>query len=115
MDPGQKIHELSKGQGTRIRLITAMAFKPEILILDEPAAGLDLEGRRSLLESVLEIIQDSHRCVMISSHLLTDIERVSDRLLVLDQGKIVRQGLTSTLVGEKRTLEEALISWRTVG
>ena len=115
LDPGQKVHQLSKGQGTRIRLITAMAFRPEILILDEPAAGLDLEGRRSLLESVLEIVQDPNRSVIISSHMLTDIERISDRLLVIDNGKIVHEGPTPTLIGEDRTLEEALISWRAAG
>ncbi len=115
LDPGMKVYQLSRGQGTRIRLITAMAFRPEILILDEPASGLDLEGRRSLLESVLEIVQDTDRSVIISSHGLADVERVSDRLLVLDQGRVVQDGATSELVGEDQTLEEALIAWRAAG
>lgn len=112
LDPGQKVHQLSKGQGTRIRLVTAMAFRPDILILDEPAAGLDLAGRRSLLQSVMEIVQDTHRSVIISSHGLSDIERIADQLLVVDDGNVVHHGPMSTIVGDTQTLEEAMVAWR---
>ncbi len=115
LDPGQKVHKLSKGQGTRIRLITAMAFRPRVLLLDEPASGLDLAGRRSLLESVLEVVRDPARSVVISSHMLQDVERIADRLLVLDEGRVVREGPTDELVGEARTLEEALLAWGVAG
>ncbi len=111
LDPRQKVHRLSKGQGTRIRLITAMAFRPRVLLLDEPAAGLDLAGRRALLESVLDVVRDPERSVVISSHLLLDVERIADRLLVLQKGSVVCQGLTDDLVGEEQTLEEALLAW----
>ncbi len=111
LDPNDKVHKLSKGQGTRLRLITAMAFRPRILLLDEPATGLDVMGRRTLLESVLDIVRDPGRSVMISSHMLADVERVADRLLVLDGGRVVKEGPTDRLIGEKRTLEEALLDW----
>ena len=115
IDPGQHVGRLSRGQGTRLRLITAMAFRPRVLMLDEPAAGLDLAGRRTLLDSVLEVVREPERSVIISSHLLADVERIADRLLVLDHGKVVQEGATDDLVGEDRTLEEALLEWGAAG
>jgi len=115
LDPGKKASELSKGQGTRLRLITAMAFRPRVLLLDEPASGLDLAGRHSLLKSVLDVVYDPSRSVVISSHVLRDVERVSDRLLVLNEGRVVKEGPTERLVGDNRTLEEALVEWGAAG
>jgi len=89
----------------------AMAFRPRLLVLDEPAASLDLGGRRRLLEGVLEIVRDPLRSVLVSSHVLHDVERVADRLLVLSAGRVVQEGETGALVGEDRTLEEALEAW----
>lgn len=111
LDPKKNTTQLSRGEGTRVRLLTAMAFRPKLLVLDEPAAGLDLSGRRELLESVLSVVRDPSRSVIFSSHLLHDVERISDRLLVLDGGNVIRDGQTDSLVGEGRTLEEALESW----
>jgi ABC-2 type transport system ATP-binding protein len=111
IDTRKRAGELSRGQGTRLRLVMAMAFRPRLLVLDEPAAGLDLSGRQQLLESVLDVVRDSQRSVVVSSHLLHDLERVADRLLVLASGRVVREGETAALVGERRTLEEALEAW----
>jgi ABC-2 type transport system ATP-binding protein len=111
LDPKKNTTQLSRGEGTRVRLLAAMAFRPRLLVLDEPAAGLDLSGRRQLLESVLSVVRDPSRSVIFSSHLLHDVERISDRLLVLDGGNVIRDGQTDSLVGEGRTLEEALESW----
>ena len=88
-----------------------MAFRPRLLVLDEPAAGLDLSGRRRLLESVLDVVRDQERSVLVSSHQLNDLERLADRLLVLARGRVVQQGETVALVGEGRTLEEAVEAW----
>ncbi|MFH1998791.1 MAG: ABC transporter ATP-binding protein [Planctomycetota bacterium] len=115
IDPRQKVGRLSKGQGTRIRLIVAMAFRPRVLLLDEPASGLDLAGRHALLESVLDVVRDPARTVIISSHMLQDVERISDRLLVLNKGGVVQEGITGDLIGEGRTLEEALVTWGAAG
>ena len=114
LNPGDKVWELSRGQGTRLRLITSMAFRPRLLVLDEPAAGLDLAGRRTLIESVLDIVRDPSRSVILSSHVLADVERISDQLLVLHKGRVVRTGRTDTLIGDGRTLEEALDAWGAV-
>jgi len=115
IDPGKHVSELSRGQGTRLRLIVAMAFRPRVLLLDEPAAGLDLAGRRVLLDSVLDVVRDPQRSVVVSSHSLGDVERIADRLLVLNEGRVVRDGPTDELVGEGRTLEEALLAWGAAG
>jgi ABC-2 type transport system ATP-binding protein len=109
------VAQLSKGQGTRIRLVLAMAFRPRVLVLDEPATGLDLAGRRSLLRSVLDVVRDPQRTVIVSSHQLQDVERIADRLLVLDAGQVIQQGPTADLVGDDRTLEEAMVSWGAAG
>lgn len=115
LDPRMHVSRLSKGQATRIRLVLAMGFRPRVLLLDEPASGLDLAGRHTLLESVLDVVRDPARSVIISSHLLQDVERISDRLLVLDKGEVVTEGLTDELVGDGRTLEEALMAWGAAG
>jgi len=111
IDTRRKTAELSHGQGTRLRLLLAMAFRPRLLVLDEPAAGLDLSGRRRLLESVLDVVRDPLRSVLVSSHALHDVERVADRVLVLSSGRVVKEGETAALVGEGRTLEEAVEAW----
>jgi len=111
IDTRKKAGELSRGQGTRLRLVRAMAFRPRLLVLDEPAGGLDLSGRRQLLESVLEVVRDPQRSVLVSSHVLHDVERVADRLLALGAGRVVQEGETAALVGEGRTLEEAVEAW----
>jgi ABC-2 type transport system ATP-binding protein len=111
LDAKKKVTGLSKGQGTRLRLVVAMAFRPRVLLLDEPATGLDVAGRRSLLESVLDVVCDPSRSVIVSSHMLADVQRIADRLVVLDEGRVVRHGPTSELIGDNRTLEEALVAW----
>jgi ABC-2 type transport system ATP-binding protein len=115
LDPTAKAHTLSKGQGTKLRLVAAMAFRPRVLVLDEPATGLDLAGRRSLLESVLDVVRDPGRAVIVSSHQLLDVQRIADRLLVINEGRVVREGATDALVGEGRTLEEAIEAWGAAG
>ena len=109
------VHGLSKGQGSRLRVLLAMAHRPRLVVLDEPASGMDLGGRRALLDAVLEVVADPHRSVIISSHLLGDVERIADRLLVLDHGRRVAEGPTDELVREHQTLEEALIGLGAVG
>lgn len=115
LDPALRTHALSKGQKTRLRLILAMAFRPKLLLLDEPASGLDLAGRRVLLQAVLEYVKEPQRSVVISTHLLSEVERIADTLLVLNEGRVVKEGSTDELVGDERTLEEALLVWDAAG
>ncbi len=108
LDPTRRIASLSKGEHTRVRLVFALAFRPRLLLLDEPATGLDVPSRRRMLESVIEVVQDPERAVVVASHGVADVERIADRLIVLDRGRVVGDGPTRDVVGEGRTLEEML-------
>lgn len=111
IDLGRRSDALSKGQGTRLRLVLALAFQPRLIVLDEPATGLDLAGRRQLLETVLDVVRDPARSVIFSSHSLGDVERIADRLLVLEGGRVAQEGRTDTLLAGQGSLEEALVGW----
>ena len=108
LDGRARASALNKGMGTRLRLVLAMAPRPDLLLLDEPGTGLDLAGRRALLQSVLEVMGDPGRAVLVSSHDLPAVERLADRVVVLEQGRVrldapmetvLEQGLAATLEG----------------
>ncbi|MGB0638700.1 MAG: ABC transporter ATP-binding protein [Myxococcota bacterium] len=111
LDPKANSGELSRGQSTRLRLLLAMAFRPDVLLLDEPGSGLDLAGRRKLLKSVVEIAGSGNRSVIISSHQLGDVERICDRLLVLNDGQVLREGTAEELIHDGQSLEDAMFTW----
>jgi len=85
LDRKTKASSLSRGQRAGLALALTLAPEPELLILDDPALGLDPVARRALLESILVITRNPNRTVLLSSHLLDDIERVADYLLILDR------------------------------
>ena len=89
LDPAAKIKNLSKGQRARAGLIAALAYRPDLLVLDEPSAGLDPIVRRDILEAIIRAIADEGRTVLFSSHLLNEVERVSDHVTMINNGKIV--------------------------
>jgi ABC-2 type transport system ATP-binding protein len=108
LDPHKRTTELSKGEHTRFRLVAALAWRPELLMLDEPATGLDVPSRRRMLAEVIDVVQDGTRAVVISSHQATDLERICDRIVLIDGGRITRDGPPAEVAGDGRTLEEAL-------
>lgn len=110
LDRDKKVDTLSKGQGTRVRLLLAAAFRPKLLVLDEPGTGLDVRGRIALIETLLEQVEGGDTSVIVSTHALGDIERISDRLLVLQGGRVAAEGPTHEVVGAGRTLDEALLA-----
>lgn len=83
--------ELSGGQLRRVAVAGIVAMKPELLILDEPAAGLDPRGREGILSSVKEMHQRGMTVILVS-HNMEDVARLCDRLLVLNRGKLVADG-----------------------
>jgi ABC-2 type transport system ATP-binding protein len=85
LDRKTKAGSLSRGQRAGLALAITLAPEPELLILDDPALGLDPVARRALLESILYITRSPNRTVLLSSHLLDDIERVADYMLILDR------------------------------
>ncbi len=92
LDRSAKVKELSKGQRARAGLLVALAYRPELLLLDEPSSGLDPIVRRDILGAIVRTIADEGRTVLFSSHLLDEVERVSDRVAMLDSGRVLFAG-----------------------
>ncbi len=84
------VGSLSPGQRQKLAILLAIGFEPELLILDEPASALDPIARSQFLDLLLHIIQDENRTIIISSHILSDVEKVIDRTLTMREGKILR-------------------------
>ena len=84
----QKIKHLSNGQRAQVSLALTLAPNPELLIMDDPTLGLDPAIRREFLSSIIELISHQGRTVLFSSHILSDVERVCDRIVVLDKGRL---------------------------
>jgi ABC-2 type transport system ATP-binding protein len=92
-----KIKTLSKGQNTRLALLLALAHRPKIVILDDPALGLDPIARKEFLRSVVTLLQAEGATVFFSSHLLYEIEPVADWVAILDKGRIIKAVPTDEL------------------
>jgi ABC-2 type transport system ATP-binding protein len=92
LDPAAKVKTLSKGQKARAGLLVALAYRPELLLLDEPSSGLDPIVRRDILGAIVRTIADEGRTVLFSSHLLDEVERISDRVAMLKAGRVLFTG-----------------------
>lgn len=90
--------ELSKGMETKFQLAFALAHSPRLLILDEPTGGLDPVFRRSFLKILQETVNDEMLSVIISTHLTTDLDKVADYVMLLDEGEIVFYEDKETLI-----------------
>jgi ABC-2 type transport system ATP-binding protein len=84
IDPRTRAGNLSHGQRAGLHLATTLAIEPEILVLDDPATGLDPAARRALLEAMIYCTRNRERTIFFSTHLLDDVERVADYVAVLD-------------------------------
>jgi ABC-2 type transport system ATP-binding protein len=84
IDPRTKAGHLSHGQRAGLHLAMTLAIEPDVLMLDDPATGLDPAARRALLEAMIYFTRSRERTIFFSSHLLDDVERVADRVAVLD-------------------------------
>lgn len=103
LDPKQKAGRLSGGQRAQLALTLAVARRPELLILDEPAAALDPLARRSFLENLMEFVADIGTTAVLSSHALADVERVCDYLIVLASSRVqVAGGVAELLASHHR-------------
>ncbi len=94
-------HHLSMGQKKRIAIATVLAMRPQILILDEPSAGLDPRARRSLIN----FLQDLPITMLVSSHDLRMVRDLFPRMIIMDEGKIVADGLTAELLEDEVLLK----------
>ncbi|GBC81892.1 ABC transporter ATP-binding protein YtrB [bacterium HR10] len=102
LDMTKKVSELSKGMRAKLGLITAFSHRPELVILDEPTAGLDPGMRREFVQVVRELRRDFNPTILLTSHIMADIEDLADRIAFLREGKVA-------LIESKTRL---LHSWR---
>jgi len=98
LDPKQRAGSLSGGQRAQLALTLAMAKRPELLILDEPVASLDPLARREFLQGLMEAVAEQRLSVVLSSHLVADLERVCDYLVVLVASRVRVAGEVSDLL-----------------
>lgn len=97
LDPQARAGSLSRGQRARLGLMLAQAHRPDLLLLDEPSSGLDPGARRDILEAVIRAAADEGRTVILSSHLLDEVERVCDRLAMIIGGAVALEGTTDEI------------------
>lgn len=110
-----KVRHLSKGQNVRLGLLLALAHRPEVIILDDPALGLDPIMRRDFNRDLITHMQAAGRTVFYSSHLLYEVEPVADVIAILHQGRIVRQGTTEEIRSQVKRLKLSTDSISRIG
>jgi len=106
-----RIKHLSKGQNVRLGLVLALAHRPELVILDDPALGLDPIMRKQFNRDLITHLQGEGRTVFYSSHLLYEVEPIADEVAILDHGQVVRQAETEAL---RRDVKQLILSHDTL-
>ena len=102
----KRVFHLSRGNRQKLGLIMAIGHRPKLLILDEPAGGLDPIARKDFLESIIELIHESGTTILISSHSLDDLERISDHIGIIENG---RMKLETNLENLKKTTKRVRV------
>jgi len=93
----RRIADLSKGESRLVALLCAVAHRPELLILDEPGGGIDAAMRREFLEMAVALLAHEGSTIVFSSHHVSDVERLADRIVVVDAGKMALDGAMDEL------------------
>ena len=96
--------ELSGGQKRRVAIAGVVAMRPEVLILDEPTAGLDPKAHHDVLDMVQEVHRRTGNIIILVSHNMADIARVSDKIIVIDSGHLVTTGTPREVFSQKELL-----------
>ncbi|MDQ2588331.1 ABC transporter ATP-binding protein [Saccharothrix yanglingensis] len=104
LDPAQRAGRLSGGQRAQLALTIGIAKRPDVLLLDEPVAALDPLARRGFLQDLMETVAEHGVGVVLSSHLITDVERVCDHLVTLVDSRVVLAGEIDDLVATHHRL-----------
>lgn len=89
LDPKKAVKDLSRGMGMKLSLACALAHGPQVLILDEATAGLDPMARDEALERLRDFVAQPGHAILMSSHITSDLERIADRIVCIDAGRIV--------------------------
>ncbi|MCR5250663.1 MAG: energy-coupling factor transporter ATPase [Lachnospiraceae bacterium] len=102
----QSPFDLSGGQKRRVAIASVLAMKPEILVLDEPTAGLDPAGRSELLSMIRELKEKEGITILLVSHSMDDVAEMADRILVMDRGRLVYDDVPQEVFSHAKELEE---------
>jgi cobalt/nickel transport system ATP-binding protein len=94
-------HHLSIGEKKRVAIATVLSMSPEILVLDEPTAGLDPRARRSLIN----LLRDMPQTILVSTHDMRLVDELFPRMVIMDEGSVVADGATSVLLNDEALLE----------
>lgn len=106
----EKVGQYSLGMKQRLGLASAILSRPELLVLDEPTNGLDIEGTVQIREIILQLAREERITFLISSHLIHEMEMICNRIGILYGGRLIREGLKKELLeGRFATLEELFI------
>lgn len=100
LEPKKKIQQLSKGQSSMLTILIALASRSPLTILDEPAAGLDVVVREQFYRLLVEDFTQTGRTFIVSSHIIEEAASVFERVIILDEGRIVENEETEALVGQ---------------
>ncbi len=98
----RNVETYSTGMKQRVKLAQALVHDPELLLLDEPTNGLDPQGREEMLTLVRDVATERGMSLILCSHLLRDVERVCENVIVLNQGQVARAGTIRELTGTQR-------------
>ena len=104
----RKFGELSGGQQKRVLFAVGIAGNPDLLVLDEPTTGLDVEARRALWKQIRAFVARG-KSVLLTTHYLTEAEALADRVVVLHRGKVAAEGTAREIKGNAASLEDAFI------
>ncbi len=108
LDANKKVRQLSKGTLAKLALVIGLAHEPELLILDEPTSGLDPLVREEFLDGVLRALCTGERTVLFSSHTLSDVQRLADRVGIVYEGRLLAESATDELVQSTKRVRVVL-------
>lgn len=108
IDPDEKTATLSLGNATKLGLVLALARRPRVLIMDEPTIGLDVLSKKELFTQLLALMGNEDHTVLISSHNLVDLERFTDHIGVIHEGRLLVEGRTDQLLETHRQVSFTL-------